>query len=66
MQEDNLAFVNCQLGRNSVEGFFEVVMDRDFLERLVASFLAEHLEFGDYAVGFDLVSMPIYKDNRGL
>lgn len=66
MQEGNLVFVGCQLSRSSGEGFSGEVLNRESLERLAASFLAEHLEFGDCAVGFDLVSMLISKNNRAI
>ena len=65
-EEDNLVFIICQLRQNSGEGFPEEVLDRDSLERLVASYLTEHLDSGDCAVRFDAVSMLILGDDRAL
>ena len=46
-EEDDLAFISCQLRRNSGKGFPEEALDRDSLERLAAAYLTEHLDSGD-------------------
>lgn len=63
-EEGDLVFIGCQLRQNSGEGFPEEALDRDFLERLVAAYLAEHLDSGDCAIRFDVVSMLILGDDR--
>lgn len=65
-EEGDLVFIGCQLHQNSGEGFPEEVLDRDSLERLAASYLAEHLDSGDCTVRFDAVSMLVLNDNRAL
>ena len=65
-EEDDLVFIGCQLNQNSGEGFPEEVLDRGSLERLAAAYLAEHLDSGNCAVRFDLVSMLILNDSRAL
>lgn len=65
-EEDDLVFIGCQLRQNSGEGFPEEVLDRGSLERLAAAYLAEHLDSGDCAVRFDVVSMLILGNDRAL
>lgn len=65
-EEDDLVFVSCQLRQNSGEGFPEEALDRGSLERLAAAYLAEHLDSGDCAVRFDVVSMLVLGDDRAL
>lgn len=65
-EEGDLVFISCQLHQNSGEGFPEEVLDRSSLERLAASYLAEHLDSGDCTVRFDVVSMLILGDDRAL
>lgn len=63
-EEGDLVFIGCQLRQNSGEGFPEEALDRDSLERLAAAYLAEHLDSGNCAVRFDLVSMLILGGDR--
>ena len=63
---DDLVFVSCQVTQNSGEGFLEEGADRAALERLAAAYLAEHLDFEDVLVRFDVVSMLTVGENRAL
>lgn len=65
-EEDDLVFIGCQLRQNCGEGFPEEALDRDSLERLAAAWLAEHLDTADCTVRFDVVSMLVFNDDKGL
>ena len=63
---DDLVFVSCQVTQNSGEGFPEEGADRAALERLATAYLAEHLDFEDILVRFDVVSMLTVGESRAL
>ena len=64
--EDELAFVHCQVTQNGGEGFPEEDADRVALERLAAAYLAEHLDSEDIRIRFDVVSTLIVGESRVL
>lgn len=64
--EGDLVFVSCQVTQSGGEGFPEEDADRAALERLAASYLAEHLDFEDVLARFDVVSLLVVGEGRAL
>ena len=64
--EGELAFIDCRINDNDGHGFADDKVDREAFERLAASYLTEHGEIPDSRVRFDVVSMLILSEGKGL
>lgn len=65
-EDGDLVFISCAVRDNEGKGLGDERSDRQFFERIAAAYLAESQDIPEGNVRFDIITMLVLGDHKGL